>query len=50
MTENRVTIYDLWATVQQQLGLNYERVTYHFGDRDFRLSDIEGHVIHDLIG
>ena len=47
--ENEVTVYDLWATVQQQLGLNHEKVTYHFGGRDFRLSDIEGHVIHELI-
>ncbi|MEM9283196.1 MAG: DUF1501 domain-containing protein [Verrucomicrobiota bacterium] len=47
--ENPVNIYSLWATVQHQLGLNHEDVTYHFAGRDFRLSDVEGHVIDDLL-
>lgn len=47
--ENRLTIYDLWATVQHQLGLNHETSTYRFSGRDYRLSDVEGHVIQNLI-
>ncbi len=44
-----VDIYSFWATIQQQLGLNHEDVTYHFAGRDYRLSDVEGHVIYDLV-
>jgi len=47
--EKPLTVYDLWATVQHQMGINHEKLTYHFGGRDFRLSDVEGHVIEDLI-
>ncbi len=47
--ENPLTVYDLWATVQHQMGINHEKLTYHFGGRDFRLSDVEGRVILDLI-
>ena len=44
-----LSIYDLWATIQHQLGINHEKLTYHFGGRNFRLSDVEGHVITDLV-
>jgi hypothetical protein len=47
--ENPLSVYDLWATVQHQMGIDHERSTYHFGGRDFRLSDVEGHVIRELI-
>ncbi len=49
VVENKVNIYSLWATVQHQLGLDHENVTYHFAGRDYRLSDVEGHVINDLL-
>lgn len=49
VVENEVNVYSLWATIQHQLGLDHERATYHFAGRDYRLSDVEGHVIHDLI-
>ncbi len=49
VVENEVNVYSFWATVQHQLGLNHEDVTYHFAGRDYRLSDVEGHVVHDLI-
>ncbi|MEM9018334.1 MAG: DUF1501 domain-containing protein, partial [Verrucomicrobiota bacterium] len=49
VVENEVNIYSFWATIQNQLGLNHEDVTYHFAGRDYRLSDVEGHVVHDLI-
>lgn len=49
VVENEVNIYSFWATIQEQLGLNHEDVTYHFAGRDYRLSDVEGHVVHDLV-
>jgi len=49
VVENEVDVHSLWATIQHQLGLNHEDVTYHFAGRDFRLSDVEGHVVKDLI-
>jgi uncharacterized protein (DUF1501 family) len=47
--ENPVSVYDFWATVQQQLGLNHEDTTYHFAGRNYRLSDVEGHVVPALV-
>ncbi|MSU62777.1 MAG: DUF1501 domain-containing protein [Pedosphaera sp.] len=43
------TVYDLWATVMQLLGLDHERLTYRFGGRDFRLTDVHGKVISEII-
>jgi hypothetical protein len=48
--ENPLTVYDLWATIQNQMGIHHEKLTYHFGGRDYRLSDVEGRVIESLIG
>lgn len=47
--EQPVSVYDLWATVQHQLGIRHEDLTYLFGGRYFRLSDIEGRVVKDLV-
>jgi len=47
--ENKCTVYDLWATVLHQLGVNHEELTYRYGGRDFRLTDVHGHVIHDIL-
>jgi hypothetical protein len=47
--ENKCEIYDLWATVLHQLGVNHEALTYRYGGRDFRLTDVHGHVLHDLL-
>jgi hypothetical protein len=49
VVENEVNVYSLWATIQHQLGLDHERVTYHFAGRDYRLSDVEGHVVRELM-
>ncbi len=46
--ENPATIYDLWATVLHQLGLDHERLTFRSGGRDFRLTDVFGNVISDI--
>jgi hypothetical protein len=47
--ENIASIYDLWATVLQLLGLDHERLTYRFGGRDFRLSDVHGRVLQAIL-
>jgi len=49
VTENAATVYDLWATVLHLLGVNHENLTYRHGGRDFRLTDVHGHVLHDVI-
>lgn len=43
--EDVCTVYDLWATVLDRLGLDHERLTYRFGGRDFRLTDVHGEVV-----
>lgn len=47
--ENVATFYDLWATVLHQLGVNHEKLTYRYGGRDFRLTDVHGNVLHELL-
>ena len=46
--ENPMSVYDLWATVQHSLGIDHERLTYRFGGRDVRLSDVFGRVVDEL--
>ena len=47
--ENKATIYDLWATVLHQLGINHERLTFRYAGRDVRLTDVHGNVMHDTL-
>ena len=47
--ENRATVYDLWATVLHQLGVDHRDLTYRHGGRDFRLTDVHGNVLHDIL-
>ena len=47
--ENRVHIHDLHATILHQLGINHEKLTYRFQGRDFRLTDVSGHVVQDIL-
>ena len=49
VVENPVPIHDLQATILHLLGLNHERLTYHYAGRDFRLTDVEGQVIPGLL-
>lgn len=44
-----VPVHDLHATILHLLGLNHERLTYRFAGRDFRLTDVAGNVLHDLV-
>ena len=47
--ENRVHPHDLHATVLHQLGLDHTRLTYRYSGRDFRLTDVAGNVVKDII-
>jgi uncharacterized protein (DUF1501 family) len=47
--ENRVHMHDLHATLLHLLGLNHLQLTYRYAGRDFRLTDIYGNVVHDII-
>ena len=49
-TENPVHVHDLHATILHLLGLDHEKLTYRFQGRDFRLTDVYGNVVHDVIG
>ena len=44
-----VHVHDFQATVLHLLGLDHERLTYRFQGRDFRLTDVHGHVVKDLL-
>jgi len=46
---NRVHVHDLHATILHLMGLDHERLTYRYSGRDFRLTDVHGKVIHDII-
>ena len=47
--ENAVSIHDLHATVLHLLGLDHEKLTYRYAGRDFRLTDVYGSVVRDVI-
>ena len=49
VAENPVHVHDLQATILHLLGLDHERLTYRFQGRDYRLTDVHGHVVKDLI-
>ena len=50
VVENKVHVHDLHATILHLLGFDHERLTYRFQGRDFRLTDVHGHVVQDIIG
>ena len=47
--ENRVHVHDLHATMLHLLGFDHERLTYRYAGRDFRLTDVHGQVVQELI-
>jgi len=49
VTENPVHIHDLNATILHTMGIDHERLTYRHQGRDFRLTDVHGKVIQDLL-
>lgn len=49
VVEDEVHVHDLHATCLHLLGLDHERLTHRFQGRDFRLTDVHGHVVHDIL-
>jgi hypothetical protein len=49
VAENPVHVHDLQATIMHLLGINHEQLTYRFQGRQFRLTDIHGEVVHDIL-
>ena len=47
--ENPVHVHDIHATILYQLGIDHTKLTYHYSGRDYRLTDLYGNVVHDLI-
>ncbi|MCO6457231.1 MAG: DUF1501 domain-containing protein [Pirellulaceae bacterium] len=47
--ENRVHVHDLHATLLHLMGFDHERLTYHHAGRDFRLTDVHGRVVRDIL-
>jgi hypothetical protein len=47
--ENRTSVHDLHATMLHCLGFDHERLTYRHAGRDFRLTDVSGDVIRDIV-
>ena len=48
-TPGAVHVHDLQATIFHLLGLDHERLTFKFQGRDYRLTDVEGKVVRDLL-
>lgn len=48
-TPGAVHVHDLNATILNRLGIDHTKLTYHYQGRDFRLTDVHGHVVNDLL-
>ncbi len=49
VAENPVHVHDFQATILHQLGIDHERLTYKFQGRNFRLTDVHGHVVDGIL-
>lgn len=47
--ENPLNIHDIHATILHQLGMDHESLTYRYGGRDHRLTDVHGRVVHQIL-
>ncbi|MHC4880592.1 MAG: DUF1501 domain-containing protein [Planctomycetota bacterium] len=47
--ENKVHVHDLHATILHLMGLDHEKLTYRYSGRDFRLTDVHGRVVRDIV-
>ena len=47
--EGKVHVHDLNTTILHQMGINHKRLTYRFQGRDYRLTDVHGELVHDII-
>jgi hypothetical protein len=49
VADRPVHVHDLHATILHLMGVDHTKLTYRYSGRDFRLTDVEGKVIHDII-
>jgi len=49
VAENGVHVHDLQATILHQPGFDHEKLIYRFQGRDYRLTDVHGHVVKELL-
>ena len=49
VVKDKVHVHDLQATIMQQLGFDHERLTFRFQGRDYRLTDVHGKVVKDIL-
>ena len=49
VVENKLEIHDLHATMLHLVGLDHERLTYRYAGRDFRLTDVHGNVVKEIL-
>lgn len=49
VAERRVHVHDFHATILHQLGLDHQRLTFRHAGRDYRLTDVAGKVVHDIL-
>jgi hypothetical protein len=47
--ENKVHVHDLHATILHLMGINHEKLTYRYSGRDYRLTDVHGHVVKAIL-
>ncbi|MEY4567553.1 MAG: hypothetical protein RLY14_2523, partial [Planctomycetota bacterium] len=47
--DRKVHVHDYHATLLYLLGLDHEKLTFRYGGRDFRLTDVHGRIIHDIL-
>jgi hypothetical protein len=47
--DDKVHVHDLHATVLYLMGINHERLTYRYAGRDYRLTDVHGRIIREIL-
>jgi uncharacterized protein (DUF1501 family) len=48
-TQDKVHVHDLHATILHLMGFNHERLTYRYAGRDYRLTDVHGRVVSEIL-
>ena len=49
VTENPVHVHDLQATILHQMGIDHTKLTFRFQGRDYRLTDVHGNVVKEIL-
>ena len=49
IVSNPIHVHDLQATILHQLGIDHTRLTYRYQGRDFRLTDVHGRVVKEVL-